>query len=723
MFSLGFVWTFIFVHSMMVWSLPIEWEGKPLEVIGYIASLPVTDPIQTHFLFELKKVKLDKQIIQNNALIKISWRQPAGQHQIKVGDKWQFNVRLKRIHGTQNPGGFDYEAWALQKRLLATGYILSNKNNQFISHSWRYNLIDQFRQMLYQRIQTYLPNSKTAPWLMALMLGERNNISEKDWQVLRNTGTNHLMAIAGLHIAVIFGMTHLITAWIWRRIPFLLLRFPAQYAAAYAALIIAIFYSALAGFSIPTQRACYMLTIFILMLLKKRIVNSWHVWSTSLGIMLLNNPLIVLTESFWLSFGTIALIIYGMGGRLKPRGWWWKWGRVQWVISLGLVPFTLFLFQQSSMISFIANSIAIPWVEFLILPFCFLSTVFVLLVPSVSMWLIFIADKSCYGLWVLLSWISQLPFSSWHQVIPNAVILIQTLCGCLLLLLPNGFPGRWLGIFWILPLLVYQPSKPALGDYWLTLLDVGQGLSAVIQTKTHVLVYDAGPKFQGNVDMGESVVLPYLYTQNTRQIDMLVISHGDNDHIGGVAALLNSLSIQSVKTSVPQKLLLFNQRFHFNVDYCLAGETWQWDQVTFSFLYPTSKMLSLGNNSSCILQISNGSQTILLTGDIEKLAEKKLLMTTIPLSADILIAPHHGSRTSGLKEFITAVHPSFVLYAIGYRNRYHFPHQTIVKSYEELKSTQLDTVSAGAIQFKLERDKTISQPALYRLTHKKYWMV
>lgn len=711
----GFAWSAWYAQGLLSWSLPKALEGRPVLVRGYVTSLPTQDQFGTRFIFFLEQLQHDKVISHPDTLVRLSWRDK--NQPLRAGEKRQFLVRLKRLHSTQNPHAFDFEAWALQGGLRATGTVLASPDNILLAHDWYRYPINQIRQQLQDRIKLHLPDSPTAPWLMALTIGERNGVAQQDWQVLRNTGTNHLMAIAGLHIGIMAGLAHAVISWLWRRLPACALRMPAQQAGACAALIIAVSYSGLAGFSLPTQRACIMLAIFILALLARRKIHAWHSWSLALLVVLLLNPLSVLTESFWLSFGTIALIIYGMNGRLAPAGLWWKWGRVQWVVGVGLTPLTLTLFQQASLISFIANSIAIPWLGFLILPFCFLSAVFLFIAPGIGGFLLLIADKSLSWLWLLLTWLSALPFSSWHEAMPDHVTLILTVAGFLLLLLPAGFPGRWLGLIWLLPLLFYQPEKPARGDFWVSLLDVGQGLSVVVQTRTHTLVYDAGPKFGANFDMGESVVLPYLRGIRTKRIDMLVISHGDNDHIGGASALLKNIPVTLIKTSTPEKLP------SPVTQHCLAGTAWQWDGVNFSFIYPDLKQLNLGNDSSCVLRIDNGDHSILLTGDIEKAAEKDLLAQPLSLlPATILVAPHHGSKTSGLTKFIEAVRPRFVLYPVGYRNRYHFPHAGVVKSYQAIGAAQLNTSATGAMLFKLEKGKRVADAELHRIKNKRYWM-
>ena len=214
----------------------------------------------------------------------------------------------------------------------------------------------------------------------------------------------------------------------------------------------------------------------------------------------MSNPLNVLTESFWLSFGTIALIIYGMSGRLIPTGFWWKWGRVQWVIGIGLIPMTLALFQECSLVSFFANSIAIPWLEFLILPFCFLGCVFIFFSSSTAQFLLLIADKSLAVLWTILTWFSHLHLLTFQLAMPNLTILIVTLCGLLLILAPAGVPGKYLGFIWLMPLLIYKPIAPVSGDFWVTLLDVGQGLAVVVQTEKHTLVFMMqGPRYSNPI--------------------------------------------------------------------------------------------------------------------------------------------------------------------------------------------------------------------------------
>ena len=706
--ALGFAWVLWCANIFMSEKISSQEEGKPLTIIGYIASIPQIDRENTSFLFKIKKINN----LSSSGLLRLSWRD--SEKKFSAGDEWELHVKLKKPHGTLNPGGFDYEAWAFQMGISANGYVNNKFNNHLLSSHWYHFSINRLRQFIAKKISAELPASPTSQWITALAIGERYGINSDQWTVLRNTGTNHLMAIAGLHIGMMAIIAHFLAAKLWRQFPLLTHNIPALQIGACAALVVGLGYSALAGFSLPAQRASLMLTFFMLTLLSRRHVSAWQAWCCALMGVLILNPLCVLTESVWLSFGSVALIIYGMSNRLLPTGWWWKWGRIQWVIAIGLIPLTIALFQQCSLLSFVANSIAIPCVGFVLVPLVLLGCLCLFLSPQLGGWILILADKILGVLWKILTWFSQIPHVVWYQHVPHYWMLIAAIMGVIIFLMPIGTPGRYLSLLWVLPLLLFKSATPILGELQLTLLDVGQGLAAVVQTKNHILVFDAGAKISANYDMGESVVVPYLHTLGIKNIDMLVVSHGDNDHIGGANAIIKAFHVREIKTSVPEKFKLAN--------YCERGTSWRWDDVNFTFLYPTLEMLHLNNNSSCVLKISNGLKSILLTGDIEKLAEKELVKNQkINLSSDILVAPHHGSKTSAEKDFLNAVHPKYVLFAVGYRNRYHFPHSSVISKYTELHVKMLDTVHAGAIQFAIHNNDKIADPALYRVINKRYW--
>ncbi len=700
MFLLGFAWALWYAHLSTAWVLSKDLEGKSIWLDGYIASIPSVSLYGTSWIFST-----------NKTFIKLS-SQKTNLH-LKVGDRWKLNVKLKRIHSTFNPNSFDYEAWAMQQGIRAVGYVINKSESTWISSDWYHFPLGRIRQTLQDKLIHALTPSVTSPWIIALAVGEHHGISQENWKILRDTGTNHLMAIAGLHIGCMSGLMYVIVNALWRRFFYLTLRLPAQHAASIGALFMALIYGALAGFSIPTQRACIMLMLFLMAVLCRRQSTSWAAWSIALFLVLAMNPTCVLTESFWLSFGSVALIIYGVSGRLAPGGLWWKYGRIQWVIGLGLVPLSIWLFQQCSLISFIANSIAIPIVGFVIVPLVLLGCFTSIFSTVITKMVLFSADTLLGFVWKFLSFLSHIKWAVWYQSVPDPIVFFS-LIGMMLLLLPIGMPGRWFGLIWLFPLIFYKPISPAIGEIRFTLLDVGQGLSAIVQTAKHSLVFDAGPRW-GDIDMGETVVVPYLRSMGIRQLDRLVVSHGDNDHIGGARAVLSVYPNAIVKTSVPELLA------NFSVSYCLRGENWDWDGVQFEFMYPPATLLGLNNNSSCVLHIHNKAHSILLTGDIEKIAEKFLHEEAANgLRADILVAPHHGSKTSANYDFLNDVGAKVVLFPIGYRNRYHFPHPSVIARYEQLQTTMYNTVMNGAMSFSLTEQKEFSA-RFFRLDHKHYW--
>lgn len=709
-FIIGFSWCVIYAHWQSTWVLPADLEGKTIKITGFIADIPTPSEHRTSFLFSLNKIESENKILHVKGFLHLSWQDP--KQQLIVGDQWKFSAHLKKIHGTSNPGGFDYEAWSLQEGIRANGYIYHDEGKLLTSHWYHYPLI-RMRQWMYSKIKMAVPCSNTSSWIAALALGIRNEVTVEGWKILRNTGTNHLMAIAGLHIGFMCGFIYAVVNKVWRSMPILCLRFPAQHAGGLAAVLMAVIYSMLAGFSLPTQRACFMVVIFFLISLFRRQVVIWHVWSLTLISVLVFNPLNVLTESFWLSFGAVALIIFAMSGRLAPTGLWWKWGRIQWVLTFGLIPLSLWFFQEFSCVSILANLIAIPWVGFLIVPCIFLGMFVLLFSMKYGSWILMWADKLLIILWKFLTYLSSLSWAVWYHTIPNLFMLLLACISVVVLLVPVGFPGRWFGLLGLMVIFLYQPLKPAFGEAWLTLLDVGQGLSTVIQTQNHIAVFDTGPHLSDEFDMGESVVTPFLHTLEAKKIDMMIISHADNDHSGGAQAVIHNFPVINIKTSSPA---LFS-----HADYCLQHQSWKWDGIDFTFLYPTKDQLGLDNDSSCVLKISTPYHTILLPGDIEKLSEKYLVAQLKPeLKVDILIAPHHGSKTSASKDFVKSVHPNIILFPVGYRNRYHFPNPKVINQYKEMGTEMYDSVNSGAILIKLTQDVHLV-PIVYRAGHSFYW--
>lgn len=706
-FIAGFCWAMLHAHSVLQEALPQALEGKTIVVQGYVASIPERQAHGISFEFSIQNLAAPRRV-------RLNWQ---GEHDpVRVGDAWQLQVRLKQPHGNVNPGSFDYEKWLFEHRINALGYVHASPKNFLLEiHRWR-QPIDRLRQHLAESIKQILSNSRYIGFMTALTVGVRDEITPDQWQVMRNTGTNHLMAIAGLHIGLMTGMVFFMINFLWRRTGKFMLYLPVPQAAACGALIIAILYSALAGFALPTQRAVIMLTVFLITTLLRRQLPPWNALLIAMFLILILDPLAPLSDSFWLSFGAVAMIIVGMSARLHTNTLWWRWGRTQWVVAVGLIPLSLLCFQQVSLIGFIANIIAIPWVGFIVLPLGLIGVFLFLISPTSGSIIFLLAERLLAVGWPVMQWLAGIQRLQWYSYIHNQSLLLAVTIMSFLLLAPRGFPGRWLAGIWVLPLVIWTPPGPNPGEIWFTLLDVGQGLSAVIQTQHHVAIFDTGARFSDNFDMGDSVVIPYLRTIGARQVDRLIISHGDNDHIGGAYSVLAQIPVKHIVTSEPTRFL---PRI---AGYCQQGQTWQWDGVTFEFLYPQRGNQEQDNDRSCVLRISNQHHSLLLTGDIERKSEQYLLANyATHLPATILVVPHHGSRTSSTLDFIRAVHPQYALLAVGYRNRYRLPNKEVLARYDRGNIARIDTVTSGAIHFKIPTTMAVLPPTQYRIKHRHYW--
>jgi competence protein ComEC len=493
------------------------------------------------------------------------------------------------------------------------------------------------------------------------------------------------------------GLAYMLVSWLWRRSARLPLWIPAQHAAAAGGFLAAFFYCLLAGFAVPAQRTLYMLAVLVVARLSGRELAASRVLLLALLLVLLLDPWAVLAAGFWLSFGAVALLFHIGSGRLAPAHWLVEWGRAQWAVTLGMLPALLALFQQFSLVSPLANALAIPLVSFVITPLALLGSL-PLLDPLLTL-------AHFFTIWLMgfIDWLAGLPLAMWQQAAPPAWSVLLALAGGLWLLLPRGFPARWLGLLAFLPLLTVLPPRPAPDVAAVTVLDVGQGLSIHVQTATHDLLFDAGPAFSADADSGNRIIAPYLRAMGVRDLDALVISHADKDHEGGAASVLAALPVKILKSSLlfehPLSALPVPQ------EACRHGDNWTWDGVRFDMLHPGAEPLSRKTNDlSCVLRISAGGRTMLLTSDIEAVSEQALLAAQpARLAAEVMTVPHHGSRTSSTPGFIAAVAARDVIFPVGYRNRFGHPKEDVVERYVQsgarLHRTDVDgavTVALGS---------------------------
>jgi competence protein ComEC len=712
--SFGASWALCVAQYQLNHRLPAALENQTVEVTGQVDTFPEYQNSKIQFNFLIDHVQSSISL-KMPLRVRLSWQSFHSQKQslpnLKKGERYQLLIRLKSLRGFWTPGSFDREADLFQKKIQAIGYVL--KGTRLAQAP--YSLIDSLRARLTTNVQTSLADSPFIGLVTALTTGVRYQITSEQWQVMRGTGTNHLFAISGLHLAFMAGMVYWLILAIWRWIPSAALRIPNSQIAAALSGLFAIFYSALSGWALPVQRALCMLWIGLLAKLLRRHLSYGHTLYSALGMMLLLSPFSVLSASFWLSFGAVAFILYGVLGRLRPKKDWRASLRIQANVGLGLLPLSLLFFQQISWVSFPANFLAIPVVGFLILPISLIGSFLTLLHTSSGKILLLFTEKIFALLWSALTYLSGLSALQYQAAIASPFILMVSLVGLILLCAPPGVPGRFFGVFLLLPLFYWQPKKPQSGEIWIHLLDVGQGLATVIQTAHHQLIYDTGPS--RGMDTGRVVLIPFLQQKRIKEVDTLIVSHGDDDHSGGAKSLLAYAKVNRILTSVPNK---FPQQ---GAVFCEKGMHWHWDGVDFQILHPPSHQSYWGNESSCVLKITSSGHRVLLTGDIEYGAEQTLVRT-LPkqLAADILVVPHHGSKTSSSEAFLDLIKPNIALFSTGYHNRYHHPHPQIVERYRQRAVTCYDTAIEGAITLKLSDGK---KPLIetYRQRYRGFWQV
>jgi competence protein ComEC len=575
-------------------------------------------------------------------------------------------------------------------------------------------------QRLRERVRTHFQKTLSeAPYtgvLTALAIGDQSGITQAEWLVFTRTGVNHLMSISGLHITMLAGLIFAVVYWLWRRSIRLTLWFPARKASALAGLSAALFYTLVSGYEVPAQRTLYMVTTFTVMLLLSRNVSPSQLLAAALMVVLLADPWAILSPGFWLSFGAVALIFFVTANRLDKLHWLREYGKVQWAMMIGLIPPLLAMFQQLSLVSPIANAFAIPLVSFVVVPLTLLGTL-----PPFE-WMLYVAHEAMVLCMFLLNLLDKLPYAVWTQHAPPAWTIVFGVGGALWMLAPRGFPMRWSGALLLLPMFMIIPVPPVEGSARLVVFDVGQGLSVAVQTHNHALLYDTGPAFSGEADSGNRILLPALRGMGIAQLDALVLSHGDIDHIGGTESVLKGLPVVDVISSLPNTHRLL--QFAAHNDACADGQSWEWDGVRFEMLHPgeshTTDTVEHNNERSCVLRISTGSQSVLLAADIEKLSELRLLkLHAKELRSTLLVVPHHGSLSSSSQAFVDAVHPRYAIITCGYLNRFGHPKEEIVERYRAAGSELLRSDNDGAIGIVMDAQNfTVDR---YRKTHARYW--
>jgi competence protein ComEC len=708
-------------------ALPGAWEGRDVAIVGIVDELPQPSDRGPRFAFAVERVLTPDAIVPSRLSLVwyTAWRDDdaADAPEIHAGERWFFTVRLKRPHGTVNPHGFDVEAWLLENELRATGFVRESTDNRrldaFAGRAADY--VQVARETIRDRIFAALAGRPYAGVIAALAIGDERAIPEEQWRVFNRTGVGHLISISGLHVTFFATLIGAIVFWLWRRSHALTLALPARKAAALAGVLAAFGYVLLAGFQVPAQRTLYMLATAAAGLWIGRPGTASTVWLWALAVVLAIDPWAGLTPGFWLSFGAVGLLLYTGVGRVGSVTGVGAAARAQWAITLGLVPLMLLLFQQISIVSPLANAVAIPTVTFIVVP---------LTLASIALpWdaLLLAAHQVFAWLALLLGALSASPSAVWQQHAPPAWAVVCGCVGVLWLLAPRGVPGRVVGLAWLIPLFIVVPVLPPEGAFRLTVLDVGQGLAVLVQTHAHALLYDTGPRFNDTADAGNRIIAPVLRANAVPRLDAMIVTHQDADHSGGALSIMDTVPIGWFASSLPEDhpIVRASRQDVHDTERCVAGRRWTWDGVEFAILHPVpASYLNpklKANDLSCVLKITASAGSALLTGDIEGRTEAELVRREgSSLRAQVLVVPHHGSRTSSTPAFIAAVGPEAAVFTPGYRNRFGHPRPEIVARYASAGVDTYRTDYDGALSFAFEPGVS-HVPRRERETERKYW--
>ncbi|HEX2333103.1 MAG TPA: DNA internalization-related competence protein ComEC/Rec2 [Burkholderiales bacterium] len=688
-FAIGFFWAAGAAHLRMADWLAPALEGRDLEVVGVVAGLPAVSERSVRFEFavESSDQRLPRKLL-------LSWyRSPWSEEgaalleqAVHPGERWLFTVRLRRPHGHVNPHGFDYEAWLLERGVGATGYVRQRGERKRLgTRNDFFDCVERAREAVRERFQAQLGATPAAGVLTALAVGDQRAISAEEWRLFNRTGVTHLMSISGLHVTLVSGLAAWLASFGWRRVPAAVVRLPARKAAAAAAIGAALGYTLLAGFAVPAQRTFWMVSVVAAALWCGRIAAPARTLAIALAVVVAMDPWAPLAPGLWLSFGAVALIFYVARSEWRIA----QWGRMQWAITIGLAPAALLLFGQLSVAGPLANALAIPLVSVVITPLALVAVVFPFeLLLQAAAWLV-------EWLLAFLEWCAALPGALWEQHTPPIWAATLAVAGAMWMLAPRGVPWRAGGLALMAPAFSLPPPAPAPGEAWVTALDVGQGLAVLVRTANRALLYDAGPAYGPEADSGGRIVVPLLRATGVRSVDLLVLSHEDVDHLGGALTLLETLEVRALASSLPRRHPLHS--LVAAPGRCAGGMAWDWDGVRFEFLHPPPGWeTARRNNQSCVLRVAAGGASMLLTGDIERAAELLLLENKLSPS-NILLVPHHGSRTSSSEEFIAAVAPRWAIVPAGYRNRFGHPAREVLERYARAGVTVLRTDRDGAV--------------------------
>ncbi len=689
---------------------------------GTVCELPRTAAGVHRFVFEHDREQSTPGLPRR---VYISWYRARVFPQ--AGERWQLKVRLKRPRGLSNPGAFDFERWAHIRGIGATGYVRNSPLNYRIAAHGSECRLAGLRQRIAGRIDDALNGRPGAHYLKALSVGARESLTQPDWALLRRTGTVHLMAISGLHIGLVAGLMFLLGRYLGRLLLWCGIELAPLIVGRWFGLTGALVYAALAGFSVPTLRALVMVGTVTVLTVLRRSIPAWQILATAMFVVLCVEPTAPLSAGFWLSFYAVGLLMLGAIGlaqaslsvpslRMRVTRLAGQLVKAQVLLTIGLAPLSILFFAQVSLIAPIANLVVVPVFAALIVPLTLIGTGGLLISDAVGRFFLVPAAWTMERVLEFLQWLDRLPFTTWvpPPIAPAGIAMIVAVT--LVAIWPRPLPGRGLVLTLLFALLGGASLSSGSPGLRIVVMDTGQGLAVLIQTRTHALVYDTGPAFRSS-DAGRTVVLPVLRYFGIRQLDALVISHGDADHVGGAKSVLERF---------PEAELISAERF--GLDFrryrpCIAGTQWRWDGVLFRVLHPgdPGAVDWSENDGSCVLLIQTAHAAVLLPGDIERRAEAHLTRNARIPAIDLVIAPHHGSQSSSTPAFVAATRPRYIVFSVGYRNRWGFPDAQIVQRWRQAGACPMTTADNGALVFEINRAGWMTLQRRQRIDGRSFW--
>lgn len=687
--------------------VPARLEQQTIRVEGRIAGLPEPGG------FGGWRVRLQP------AHVGVEGWSPRGVWQLNLRDSVMplpdatcvMSVRLKKPHGNANPGGFDYEAWLLSEGVTATG---SASHAECRQGGWSVDRLRLAMRLYFQ--QRFHDQQDMAGVVLALITGDRALVSPEIWERYAATGVIHLMAISGMHITLLAVVAAWIALRVLRLVPGLGLLVPLHKPALLTGLGVALAYSLVAGFSVPTQRTLVMLAVIGLAHWWQRRLPALQVLGVAMLVVLLWWPLSVHAAGFWLSFGAVALLM--LIGQTQSHVPVWQQGvRLQFGLSLLLLPPTVWFFERASWVSPFANLLAVPVVTFVVVPLGLLGMLLWPVSSAMADGAWWLAIQVMAMLDALLAQFQSWPGASISWSLPGKAGLVWALLAAICLFQPVQPRLRALTPLFLLPVfMVYQAPFP--GSLRVTVLDVGQGLAVVLETGRYRLLYDTGPAF-GEQDAGRSVILPSLRQQGIHRLDRLLLSHDDLDHTGGAASVLASLPVTDVLGAWPASLASVRGVRH---DTCVAGREWQVEGWHFVVLSPDRGHAdgNSDNSQSCVLRVSKGKAALLLPGDMEAPGEYALLDAGVNVTANVLVLGHHGAREASTEEWLHQVKPDLAIASAGYHNRFGHPSGAVRLRLAQAGIPVLNTATEGAIVIDMRATGDIRWQA-HRPMAGRYW--